>query len=134
LESIASLVSIKLTTAISIKERKKVEVKNDQLLKKLEKSNDELDEYAHTVSHDLKTPLQSIEALVSWIKSDNKKNLDESTLKNISLIEDTLETMNQLITNILKYSIAGTVLHKEESVDLNELLEEIKNTLVIPEK
>jgi PAS domain S-box-containing protein len=134
LESIASLVSIKLTTAISIKERKKVEIKNDQLLKKLEKSNDELDEYAHTVSHDLKTPLQSIEALVSWIKSDNKKKLDESTLKNISLIEDTLETMNQLITNILKYSIAGTVLHKEECVDLNELLEEIKNTLVIPEK
>ncbi|MFL3660681.1 MAG: PAS domain S-box protein [Polaribacter sp.] len=134
LESIASLVAIKLRTAISIKERKKVEIRNEQLLEKLEKSNNELDEYAHTVSHDLKTPLQSIEALVSWIKEDNKENLDAISLKNISLIEDTLETMNQLITNILKYSIAGTVLYTEESVDLNALLGEIKNVLVIPEK
>ena len=134
LESIASLVAIKLRTAISIKERKKVEIRNEQLLEKLEKSNNELDEYAHTVSHDLKTPLQSIEALVSWIKSDNIENLDAISLKNISLIEDTLETMNQLITNILKYSIAGTVLYTEESVDLNALLEKIKNVLVIPEK
>ena len=134
LESIASLVAIKLRTAISIKERKKVEIRNEQLLEKLEKSNNELDEYAHTVSHDLKTPLQSIEALVSWIKEDNKENLDAISLKNISLIEDTLETMNQLITNILKYSIAGTVLYTEESVDLNALLEKIKNVLVIPGK
>ena len=134
LESIASLVAIKLRTAISIRERKKVETRNEQLLEKLEKSNNELDEYAHTVSHDLKTPLQSIEALVSWIKSDNIENLDAISLKNISLIEDTLETMNQLITNILKYSIAGTVLYTEESVDLNALLEKIKNVLVIPEK
>ncbi|WP_348667177.1 PAS domain S-box protein [uncultured Polaribacter sp.] len=134
LESIASLVAIKLRTAISIRERKKVETRNEQLLEKLEKSNNELDEYAHTVSHDLKTPLQSIEALVSWIKSDNIENLDAISLKNISLIEDTLETMNQLITNILKYSIAGTVLYTEESVDLNALLGEIKNVLVIPEK
>ena len=134
LESIASLVAIKLRTAISIRERKKVETRNEQLLEKLEKSNNELDEYAHTVSHDLKTPLQSIEALVSWIKEDNKENLDAISLKNISLIEDTLETMNQLITNILKYSIAGTVLYTEESVDLNALLGEIKNVLVIPEK
>lgn len=134
LESIASLVAIKLRTAISIKERKKVEIRNEQLLEKLEKSNNELDEYAHTVSHDLKTPLQSIEALVSWIKEDNKENLDAISLKNISLIEDTLGTMNQLITNILKYSIAGTLLYTEESVDLNALLEKIKNVLVIPGK
>ena len=133
LESIASLVAIKLRTAISIRERKKVETRNERLLEKLEKSNNELDEYAHTVSHDLKTPLQSIEALVSWIKSDNKEILDAITLKNISLIEDTLETMNRLISNVLKYSIAGTVLHKEESVDLNRLLGEVKNVLVISE-
>ena len=56
LESIASLVAIKIRTALSIRERKKAEAHNIQLLSELEKSNDELHEYAHIVSHDLKSP------------------------------------------------------------------------------
>ena len=54
-----------------------------QILKKLEKSNDELYEYAHVVSHDLKSPLITIDALVSWIRSDNADKFDEETLQNM---------------------------------------------------
>jgi PAS domain S-box-containing protein len=133
LESIASLVAIKLRTAVSIGERKKVEVQNDKLLRRLKNSNDELNEYAHTVSHDLKTPLQSIEALVSWIKMDNKENLGKETLQNIALIESTVETMDQLITNILKYSEVGTVIGEEVDVDLNLILKKLKTVMVTPE-
>ena len=133
LESIASLVAIKLRTAVSIRERKKVEIQNEKLLRRLKNSNDELNEYAHTVSHDLKTPLQSIDALVSWIKLDNKENLDKVTLQNIALIESTLETMDQLIINILKYSEVGTVIGKDVEVDLNLILKKLKTVLVTPE-
>ena len=133
LESIASLVAIKLRTAVSIRERKKVEIQNEKLLRKLKNSNDELNEYAHTVSHDLKTPLQSIEALVSWIKLDNKENLDKATLQNIALIESTVETMDQLIINILKYSEVGTVIREEVDVDLNLILKKLKTVMVTSE-
>ena len=133
LESIASLVAIKLRTAVSIRERKKVEIQNEKLLRKLKNSNDELNEYAHTVSHDLKTPLQSIEALVSWIKLDNKENLDKATLQNIALIESTVETMDQLIVNILKYSEVGTVIREEVDVDLNLILKKLKTVMVTSE-
>ena len=133
LESIASLVAIKLRTALSIEERKKVEIQNEKLLRRLKNSNDELNEYAHTVSHDLKTPLQSIEALVSWIKLDNKENLDKATLQNIDLIESTVETMDQLIINILKYSEVGTVIGKEVDVDLNLILKKLKTVMVTSE-
>ena len=133
LESIASLVAIKLRTALSIEERKKVEIQNEKLLRRLKNSNDELNEYAHTVSHDLKTPLQSIEALVSWIKLDNKENLDKATLQNIDLIESTVETMDQLIINILKYSEVGTVNGKEVDVDLNLILKKLKTVMVTSE-
>ncbi len=133
LESIASLVAIKLRTAVSIGERKKVEIQNEKLLRRLKNSNDELNEYAHTVSHDLKTPLQSIEALVSWIKLDNKENLDKATLQNIALIESTVETMDQLIINILKYSEVGTVTGKEVDVDLNLILKKLKTVMVTSE-
>ena len=133
LESIASLVAIKLRTAVSIRERKKVEIQNEKLLRRLKNSNDELNEYAHTVSHDLKTPLQSIEALVSWIKLDNKENLDKATLQNIALIESTVETMDQLIVNILKYSEVGTVIREEVDVDLNLILKKLKTVMVTSE-
>ena len=133
LESIASLVAIKLRTAVSIRERKKVEIQNEKLLRRLKNSNDELNEYAHTVSHDLKTPLQSIEALVSWIKLDNKENLDKATLQNIALIESTVETMDQLIINILKYSEVGIVNGNEEDVDLNLILKKLKTVMVTSE-
>jgi len=91
LESIASLVGIKLQTALNIREREKAEAKNTQLLQELELSNNELQEYAHVVSHDLKTPLRSIDALVSWIKTDNKDNFDTITKQNLDLIGITLE-------------------------------------------
>tara|TARA_B100000809_G_scaffold67935_1_gene65087 strand:- start:3446 stop:6283 length:2838 start_codon:yes stop_codon:yes gene_type:complete len=133
LENIASLVAIKLRTAVSIRERKKVEARNEQLLIQLEKSNDELQEYANIVSHDLKSPLRSINALMSWIKEDNEGNFDEASLKNFSLIEMTLEKMEQLISDILIYSsIDSNTLGKQE-VDLNVLIEDLKQILFIPD-
>jgi light-regulated signal transduction histidine kinase (bacteriophytochrome) len=133
LESIASLASIKLRTALNIREREKTEAKNIQLLQELEVSNDELQEYAHVVSHDLKTPLRSIDALVSWIKTDNKDNFDTITHQNLDLIEITLETMEQLISNVLEYSSAGFKSETESDIDLNILIDDIKKFLFIPE-
>ena len=71
IENIASLVSLQLKSAINIRERKRIEQKNKDLVNKLSRSNEELKEYAHIVSHDLKSPLRSIAALTSWIKTDN---------------------------------------------------------------
>ena len=45
---------------LDITEIKNLELQKEKLLAKLEKSNDELQEYAHIVSHDLKSPLRSI--------------------------------------------------------------------------
>ena len=133
LESISSLVAIKLRTALSIREREKAEKRNINLLEELEKSNDELQEYAHIVSHDLKSPLRSIDALVSWIKEDNKAVLDNVSLQNFGLIETTLEKMEQLISDILIYSSIGNEATDTDNVDLNELIADLKQILFIPD-
>ncbi|WBX75113.1 PAS domain S-box protein [Tenacibaculum ovolyticum] len=133
LENIASLVSMQFKSAINIKERKIIELKNIKLLNQLERSNDELHEYAHIVSHDLKSPLRSIDALVSWIKADNEGKLDKPTLDNFDLIGTTLETMEKLISNVLEYSSAGSETKEKEDVDLNITLNDLKKILFIPE-
>jgi PAS domain S-box-containing protein len=117
---------------LDITEFKKLETQKEKILKELEKSNNELHEYAHIVSHDLKSPLRSIDALVSWIKSDNIGKLDATTVENFTLIEDTLEIMEKLISNILEYSSAGADT-KEENVDLNETITALKKALFVPE-
>ncbi|KAB8155646.1 PAS domain S-box protein [Kordia sp. TARA_039_SRF] len=118
---------------LDITELKNLEKQKEAILKELEKSNKELYEYAHIVSHDLKSPLRSIDALISWIKSDNEGKLDEETLQNFSMIESTLQTMENLISDILAYSSAGAETGKMETVDLNKTMDDLKRLLFVPE-
>ena len=116
-----------------ITEFKDLELQKEKLLIKLEKSNDELHEYAHIVSHDLKSPLRSIDALVSWLREDNKGKLDDVSLQNIGLIETTLEKMEQLITDVLEYSSIGSGNSEKSNVNLNHLLDDIIAILYVPD-
>jgi len=118
---------------LDITEIKNLELQKEKLLGKLEKSNDELQEYAHIVSHDLKSPLRSINALVSWLKEDNKGKLDAVSLQNFGLIETTLEKMEQLITDVLNYSSVGTDIAEKTDVDLDVLIHELVTIMYIPE-
>ena len=118
---------------LDITELKALELQKEKLLLKLEKSNDELQEYAHIVSHDLKSPLRSIDALVSWLKEDNKGKLDAMSLKNFELIETTLEKMEQLISDVLEYSSVGAESNEKANVDLAKKLNNIMSMLYIPE-
>jgi len=132
LENIANLLAISLKTALNIRERETVELKNKKLLKEWEKSNEALQEYAHIVSHDLKSPLRSIDALVNWLKEDNKDLFDENSLKNFELIETTLERMEQLISDVLHYSRVDIEASEETDVDLNHIVKDIITVLYIP--
>lgn len=111
---------------------KYLEEQKEEILKKLAKSNKDLYEFAHVVSHDLKSPLRTIDALVSWIRTGNADKFDDETEQHMDLIEATLENMDKLISNILSYSRVDNV-NEEVEVDLNRILLNIKNTLYVPE-
>jgi PAS domain S-box-containing protein len=132
LKNIASFVSIQLKSAINLREREKAEFQNRLLVKALGKSNYELQEYAHIVSHDLKSPLRSIDALVSWIKEDNKNNLDDTTIRNFELIETTLEKMERLISDILILSSIDNDIENISEVDLNKIIADLNHLLFVP--
>lgn len=111
---------------------KNLEKQKGKILKELEKRNNELEEYAHIVSHDLKSPLRSISALTSWIQSDNEGKFDEMTLQNFELIENTLEKMELLISDILIYSSASVTTKKTTAINLQNLVEDLKKILYVP--
>jgi len=115
-----------------ITEIKNLELQKEKLLLKLGKSNDELQEYAHIVSHDLKSPLSSIYALVSWLKEDNIGKFDKNSLQNFGHIESTLEKMELLISDVLLYSSVSLDESKKLNVDLNIVIEDLKKIIFIP--
>lgn len=117
---------------LDITDIKSLELQKEKLLSKLEKSNDELQEYAHIVSHDLKSPLRSINALVSWIKEDNAGKLDDASLQNFALIETTLEKMEQLISDVLNYSSVGFTDCEKVPVNLDKLIKDLVQIMYTP--
>lgn len=118
---------------LDITDLKNLQLQKENLLSELEKSNEELQEYAHIVSHDLKSPLRSIDALIQWIKEDNKGKFDEVTHQNFNLIETTLEKMEQLISDILNYSSVGSSELDRTDVDVDKLVKDVVDILYVPD-
>jgi PAS domain S-box-containing protein len=116
----------------NITEKKELEEKQEFLVKSLAKSNKELEDYASIVSHDLKSPLRSIHSLISWIKEDNDKQLNDETLQYLSLIEGKVEKMDHLIEGILTYAKIDKVDVVSEKVNTHEAIENIINIIHIP--
>ena len=118
---------------LDITELKMLQLQKENLVIELEKSNDELQEYAHIVSHDLKSPLRSIDALISWIKEDNKDKLDEVSIENFKHIETTLEKMELLISDVLEYSSVGFSDQEKNLVNLDDVVHGLIDMMYKPD-
>jgi signal transduction histidine kinase len=102
------------------------------LLKNLEASNQDLADFAHVVSHDLKSPLRGMDALINWLKEDYASVLDDSATKTFDLLLEKVEKMDNLIEGILKYSSVDRRKVGTEEVNLHMLLSDIIDLLTIP--
>ncbi|MDG1812294.1 MAG: PAS domain S-box protein [Polaribacter sp.] len=78
LQTIAGLAATQLKNAVILREKDKAAKEKEILLKNLKKSNNELKDFAHIVSHDLKSPLRSINALLNWMQEDYGHLIDTS--------------------------------------------------------
>ncbi|MGO4771200.1 PAS domain S-box protein [Flavobacterium sp. W22_SRS_FK3] len=117
---------------LDITRQKSLELQKEELLKKLEKQNEQLNDYAQIVSHDLKSPLQSIHSLVTWIKEDNDKEFNAQTLQYLDMIEDKVEKMDHLIEGILTYSKVDDIEMITENINLNVEINKIIDIIHIP--
>ncbi|WP_298473852.1 ATP-binding protein [uncultured Maribacter sp.] len=108
------------------------EEKND-LLNDLEEQNESLNNYAHMVSHDLKSPIRNMHTLMSWIAEEEHEKFSEESKYNCSLVTQNLTKVDNLIDGILRHATLEAHEEEKTNVSLNELIHEIKNTIFIPE-
>jgi len=98
----------------------------------LEKRNQELDQFAYIVSHDLKAPLRAIANLSQWIQEDLQDLLTGDTRHQMNLLRGRVHRMEALIEGILTYSRVGRVKTAKEIVDVGTLLQNIIDSLAPP--
>jgi PAS domain S-box-containing protein len=118
---------------LDITQQKSLELQKEQLLARLEKQNEQLNEYAQIVSHDLKSPLRSIHSLISWIKEDNIGEFSDQSVQYLNMIEGKIEKMDHLIHGILTYSKIDTLDLTNEKINLNDVINNIINIIHIPD-
>jgi len=98
----------------------------------LRKRNQELDQFAYVVSHDLKAPLRAIANLSSWIEEDLSDSMTEDTLHQMNLLRGRVHRMEALIEGLLQYSRVGRIQVPSEMVKVENLLAEIIDSLAPP--
>jgi chemotaxis family two-component system sensor kinase Cph1 len=90
--------------ALDITERKKMESLLEQKTRELERSNNELEQFAFTASHDLKAPLASMAGFADQLKEKYRDKLDDKALKALSHISKGALRMEALIRDLLTYA------------------------------
>ncbi len=96
----------------------------------LERSNEDLDQFAYVASHDLRAPLRSIRHLASWVEEDCEDLLPEESKKHLSQLKQRVGRLDTLLTDLLTYSRAARDLNDPEPVNVAEMAENIASDIL----
>lgn len=102
-----------------------IQIKNKQL----ELSNEDLKQFAHVASHDLKEPLRMINSYTQLLKRRYSSSFDESGNEFMHYIIDAVGRMETLLNDILAFSKAGSQSLPTTFVDTNEVLLVVESNL-----
>lgn len=96
------------------------------LNQQLETSNQELEQFAYAISHDLQEPLRMVVSFLERLESKYYNQIDDKGKKYIEFAVDGGKRMRRMIMDLLDYSRVGRRNGKLEHIDLNEIIEEVK--------
>jgi len=113
---------------LDIARREKVEEEVRELnrdlehhVRQLEESNHELDAFSYSVSHDLRSPLRSIDGFSLALLEDYADKLDSPGRDYLERVRGATQRMSQLIDDLLTLSRVARFEMKRERVDLSSL-------------
>ena len=92
---------------------------------KLQLKNEELERFAYVAAHDLKTPLRNLYSYLGLIELKYDKS-NEQINRYIKSSKKSAEQLHNLIGDILSYSHLESTSAPRQTIDLNELVSEVK--------
>ncbi|HEV2426214.1 MAG TPA: ATP-binding protein [Terriglobia bacterium] len=128
-----------------IEERQKAEGRIKELNQELEgrviertaelaASNRELEAFAYSVSHDLRAPLRHMDGFLTLLAKHSSGRLDAGGLRYLDKVATASRTLGILIDDLLQFSRMGRNEIRKAAVDLDRLLEQIRQEFELENK
>jgi len=108
-----------------VTEQKRIEAEKENLIQKLETQNAELERFTYTVSHDLKTPLVTINGFLGYLIEDATTGNMDRFQYDIQRIAGAVDRMKNLLKDLLELSRIGHLTNPAENISLEVLLREV---------
>ncbi|HEV3299979.1 MAG TPA: ATP-binding protein [Planctomycetaceae bacterium] len=115
-----------------ISQRKAAEEQVRRYATELERSNRELNDFAYSASHDLRSPLRAIGQIAAWIGEDHGSELSEDVRNDLGLMQRRVQRMQSLLDDMLEFARVGRSDGDLSHVDCGQLAREIIETLPLP--
>ncbi len=116
--SLLDITDVKLTT-----------LKLKHTLAELQRSNQDLEQFAYAVSHDLQAPLRKITSFANIIRDQSASQLAPDIIDALARMQNSASRMTQLIQGLLRYSRVTTQEHPHELLDLNDIITDVLSDL-----
>ncbi|MCR3923001.1 MAG: hypothetical protein NUK65_10890, partial [Firmicutes bacterium] len=100
----------------------------------LEAANRELESFAYSVSHDLRTPLRAINGFSRIIMEDYADKLDEEGNRLLNVVRTNSQKMDHLITDLLTLSRVTRADVRHTSIDMTTLAQSVLQEVAISER
>lgn len=116
-----------LRQSLQIDEQLRLEIAERKRLEEaLDISNTEFRDFVHTVSHDLREPLRKIFSFGLLLKESLDGKIEKEDQENLEFVIDGAERMTRMIEELLIYSRVNAKTVTVEMVDLNKVVEQLK--------
>lgn len=96
-------------------------------------ANAELDSFAYTASHDLKSPLRGIRQLADWLEEDLSDRLTDDTRRYIDLMHSRIGRLQNLLDALLQYSRVGRKAISRSEIGVRDAIATSIDLLDLPE-
>ncbi len=103
----------------------------EEKTRELEEANKDLEGFAYSVSHDLRTPLRAIDGFSHQVLKRYEDKLDDEGTRYLKLVRDNTLKMGQLIDDILAFSRMGRLGMSMAEVDMEGLAREVFEELLL---
>jgi light-regulated signal transduction histidine kinase (bacteriophytochrome) len=122
-----------LTGAVSVfadvTERRRFEEERERLVRELERSNADLARFSHAVSHDLQSPLRTINSFTGLLARRASGRLNAKDKDLLDAISRAAVNMDELIRTLLAYAQAGQRQLELKPVAVAKIVEEVLSSL-----
>lgn len=113
-----------LASLRDITERKEAERRHRELIDQLAAKNEELEQFAYTVSHDLRSPLVTVGGFLSILRSALKDGRQAAIEDALQRIERSVGTMARMIDDLLELARVGRGIDPGGLADVKQVVRE----------